>query len=136
MLIFIGEVQEPDYRLDLSGQRIAHLVAEKAEQAFRTTEFDMLLDFLSKPSETSDPEHLHNKLQAKLRAFRAAEIQESGESLNRLAAPSRPEGALLGLVMHCQSKEGEIRGFWDIENRSIQIQAKKGLSKEFVYGFD
>lgn len=136
MLIFIGEVQEPDHGLDLSGQRIARLFAEKAEQALHTTEFDMLRDFLSKPLETYDPEDLHRKLLAKLREFYAAEIQECGGPLNRLAAPSGPESALLGLVMHCQSKEGEIGEFWDNENRSIQLLAKKGLSKEHIYGFD
>ena len=86
--------------------------------------------------EIFDPKDLHRKPLAKLRKFYAAEIQESGGPLNRLAAPSGPEGALLGLVMHCQSKEGEIKELWDDKNRSIQMLAKKGLSKECIYGFD
>lgn len=38
--------------------------------------------------------------------------------------------------MHCQSKEGEIRESWDIESRSIQTLAAKGLSIDFMFGFD
>ena len=38
--------------------------------------------------------------------------------------------------MHYQSKEGEIKEFWDDENRSIQTLAKQGLSKECIYGFN
>ena len=44
------------------GQRIAHLFAEKAEQALHTTECDMLWDFLSKHLQLFDPKDLHRKL--------------------------------------------------------------------------
>lgn len=49
--------------------------------------------------------------------------------------PSGPENVQLGLVKHCQSKEGEIGEFWDIESWSIQILAEKGSSKELMLGF-
>ena len=56
--------------------------------------------------------------------------------MNRLGAPSGPEHAEMGLVMHCQSKEGEVGELWDIESRSIQTLAEKGLSNDCVFGFD
>lgn len=135
-LTFTGEKQRPDHGPDLSGQRIAYLFAIKAKQTLHTTEFENLQDFLNTPPETYDLEDLHRKVLEKLRIFYAAELLESGEPSNKLAAPSGPENAEFGLIMHCQSKEGAIGEFWDIESRSIQTLAEKGLSKDFVFGFD
>lgn len=95
-----------------------------------------LQDSLGTPPETYDLEDLPRQVLEKIRTFYAAEILGSGEPLNGLAAPSGPENAQSDLVMHCQSKEGEIREFWDIESRSIQTLAAKGLSIEFMFGFD
>lgn len=102
----------------------------------QTTEYEKLQDFLSKPSETYEPEDLHRKILARRHNFYAAGLLESGEPSNRLAAPSGPENVQLGLVKHSQSKEGEIGEFWDIESWSIQILAEKGLGKELMLGFD
>jgi hypothetical protein len=53
-----------------------------------------------------------------------------------MAAPSGPEDAELGIIMHYQSKERHIGSFWDYESPTIQALTAKGLSSEFVYGFD
>ena len=131
ILNFIGEEQRADHGLDLSGQRVAHLFAEKARQTLDTADFEKLQDFLGTPPETYEIEDLH-----RLRIFHAAGLLESGEPWNKLVGPSGPEKAQLGLVMHCQSKEGGIRDFWDIESRSIQTLAEKGRSEEFMFSFD
>ena len=68
--------------------------------------------------------------------FYEAEVQESGEERNRLACPSGPEDADLGLIMHCQSKDGEVGPFWDMTNASIQALAAKGLSEDFTFCYD
>lgn len=60
----------------------------------------MLLDFLNKPPTIPPLEHLHNTVSASLQEFHNAEIQESGEPLDRLTTSSGPENAPLGLVMH------------------------------------
>ena len=95
-----------------------------------------LQDFLGTPAETYSLEDLHRQVLEKFRIFYAAGLLECGEPSDRLAAPSGPENARLGRVMHCQSKEGEIREFWDVERRSIQTLAGQCLSKDFVFGFD
>lgn len=125
ILKFIGEKQ-----------RVAHLFAEKAKQTLHTTDFEKLQDFLCTPPETCNLEDLHRQVLEKCRTFYAAELLESGEPWDRLAAPSGPENAQLGLVMHCQSQEGGIGEFWDIESRSIQTLAEKGLNHKFMFGFD
>ena len=38
--------------------------------------------------------------------------------------------------MHQQSKEGDVGELWDDENKSIQLLAKKGLSKDFIYAVE
>jgi hypothetical protein len=98
-------------------------------------EFKDLLQFLNNHI-LYDAQQFHQLVVEKLDAFYIAEVQESGEPRNRLAAPSGPENANLGLIMHCQSKEGEIGQFWDIESPSIQTLAQKGLGVEFMFGFD
>ncbi|CAD6575372.1 MAG: hypothetical protein ASARMPRED_007205 [Alectoria sarmentosa] len=106
-------------------QREAHLFAKKAKQSLHTTEFERLQDFLYTPPETYNLEELHRQVLEQFRTFYAAEILESGEPSDRLAAPSGPEIAQLGFVMHCQSQEGEIGELWDIESCSIQTLAEK-----------
>ncbi|KAL8987685.1 MAG: hypothetical protein Q9177_003132 [Variospora cf. flavescens] len=120
----------------LSGQDIARLFADQVGQTLDAAEFKMLLDFLNKPPTILPLEHLHNTVSALLQEFHNAEIQESGEPLDRLATPSGPESAPLGLVLHVQTKKGKAGEFWDSENSSIQTLEKKGLSSASIYAFD
>jgi hypothetical protein len=112
----------PLSKVDISPTTIASLFAEEAKKSLTTTEFKDLLQFLNNYI-LYDAQQFHQLVVEKLDAFYIAEVQESGEPRNRLAAPSRPENANLGLIMHCQSKEGEIGPFWDIESPSIQTLA-------------
>ena len=134
--MFIGEKSGPDYGQDIPAQRIAYLFAEMAKQTFHTSDFEALQYFLNAPLETCNPEDLHREVLEKLRLFYNAELLQSGKPLNKLAAPSGLENAQLGLLMHCQSKAGDIGEFWDMESRSIQMLIEKGLSKDFIFDFD
>ena len=80
--------------------------------------------------------YLENQISTQLALFFAAELALTGKSANRLARPSGASDAELGLILHCQSKEGDIGEFWDMENRTIQTLAEKGFSNIFVFGFD
>jgi hypothetical protein len=122
-------------KVDISLTTIASLFAEEAEKSLTITEFKDLLHFLNNYI-SYDAQQLHQLVVEKLNAFYIAEVQESSKPRNRLAAPSGPENANLGLIMHCQSKEGEIGPFWDMESLSIQSLAQKGLSVKFMYGFN
>lgn len=122
--------------LDISGRRIGARFAEEAKKTLSDAEFKDLQHFLTRSTPPRDAEYLHKQISEKLQTFYAAEVLESGEPCNRLASPSGPEDADMGLIMHCQSKEGEIGQFWDMESRSIQTLAEKGLSDEFVFGYD
>jgi len=125
----------PLSKVDISPTTIASLFAEEAEKSLTVAEFKDLLQFLNNRT-SYDAQQFHQLVIEKLDAFYIAEVQESSEPRNRLARPSGPENADLGLIMHCQSKEGEIGPFWDIESPSIQSLAQKGLSVEFMFGFD
>jgi hypothetical protein len=125
----------PLSKVDISPTAIASLFAEEAEKSLTIAEFKDLLQFLNKRT-SYDAQQFHQLVVEKLDAFYIAEVQESNEPRNRLAAPSGPENADLGLIMHCQSKEGEIGPFWDLESPSIQSLAQKGLGVEFMFGFD
>ena len=121
---------------DLSGQAIARLFAEQAAKVLDTSEFEMLLDFLNKPPPMPPLERLHNPLVSSIKEFHRAEIQESRGPWDRLAVPSGPENASLGIVMHLQTKKGRVGEFWGNQNSSIQALEKKGLSKASMFGFD
>ena len=54
----------------------------------------------------------------------------SGQSLDRLASPSGPEDASLGLVMHIQKKDRPIGDFWEAKSRAIQVLGQKGLERD------
>ena len=122
--------------LNVSGKKIARLFGEETERTLGENDFKELQHFLSKSPERQDSGTVGDTILARLQIFFAAEILESGEPMNRLGAPSGPENTEMGLVMHCQSKEGEVGEFFDIESRSIQTLAEKGLSNDYVFGFD
>jgi len=115
--------------------QIARQFAKKAASILETREVELLIDFLEKPRQI-DREIANRVVRSRLDAFYQAEVAATGEPRERLAAPSGPEDAELGIILHCQSKEGHIGKFWDYESPSIQALTAKGLSSEFVYGFD
>lgn len=71
-----------------------------------------------------------------LEKFYKEEVDLSEESSDRLEEPSGSPNNLLGLVMHHKSNEGATGSFWNLENESIQLLVAKGLSEEFIFGFD
>ncbi|KEF51839.1 uncharacterized protein A1O9_12176 [Exophiala aquamarina CBS 119918] len=91
------------------------------------------MDFLQKPPRV-DQRPSRKLIRARLDAF--LEIAISREPRERLADPSRPEDAELGIILHCQTMKGHVGQFWNLESRAIQLLSAKGLSREFIFGFD
>ena len=119
----------------ISPSQFTCLFAQEAANTLSNTELEQLIDCLKKPFVDKTPS-LRPLVNQRLNEFYAAEVEESGEPRHRLAAPFGPEGARLGIIMHCLSKEGEIGEFWDPQSRSIQALAAKGLDPGFAYGLD
>ncbi|KAL8694499.1 MAG: hypothetical protein Q9218_000829, partial [Villophora microphyllina] len=92
--------------------------------------------FVGRPRRILAMKELHERVNYLLQAFYDAEVQESGEDRGRLACPSGPEDGEIGLIMHCQSKDGEVGPFWDMTNASIQALTAKGLSEEYTFCYD
>lgn len=116
--------------------QIANQFAEKAAGVLSTKQVENLIIFLQEPRQVNR-ETLRGIVQDRFHTFCQAEIAMTGEPRDRLAAPSGPEDAALGIILHCQSKEGHVGEFWDTESPTIQaLIIAKGLNSEFVYGFD
>jgi hypothetical protein len=74
-----------------------------------------------------------------LREFYEEEVVESGEARNLLSEPAGPETANIGIILHIRTrKQAEVGPFpfFDLQNRTIQLLAKKSVSDSFTYMFD
>lgn len=116
-------------------EEIACQFAESAAHALDANEVEYLIDFLQKPRLVGQRPS-RQLIRAKLDAFFEAEIAISREPRDRLANPSGPEDAELGIILHCQTMKGHVGEFWNPDSRTIQLLSAKGLSPEFIYGFD
>lgn len=91
-----------------SGCRVAALFAHQAKTILGDKELSHLQRFLSSPFSKQDAEYLQRQHSDRLRAFYKAELQELGGPSDRMGRPSGPENADIGIIMHCQPKEGAI----------------------------
>lgn len=121
---------------DITGRRIAFLSAKEADKSPSQAEAGALHQFLTRATQECGAKHLDECLSARLEKFYTTEMVLTKVPRSRLAKPSGPPDAELALLMHCQSKEGDIGEFWGTQSRSIQLLSKKGLSGEFVFGYD
>jgi hypothetical protein len=121
--------------VQLSPDEIARQFAESAARALDANEVGYLIDFLQKPRLVGQRPS-RQLIRAKLDAFFETEIAITREPRDRLADPSGPEDAELGIILHCQTMKGHVGEFWNPESRTIQLLSAKGLSPEFIYGFD
>ena len=122
---------------EISGEEVAARFPNEAYEILEQRELKQLRDFFSlHPRHIPSRDELHENVTRRLQIFYEIEVLESGEDGSRLACPSGPEDAELGLIMHCQSKDGEEGPFWDMTNASIQALAAKGLSEDFTFCYD
>jgi hypothetical protein len=87
----------PLSKVDISPTSIASLFTEETKKSLTIAEFKDLLQFLNNHI-LYDAQQFHQLVVEKLDAFYIAEVQESGEPRNRLAAPYGPENANFGFI--------------------------------------
>ena len=107
-----------------------------AAEALTEQEAERLVESLACPPKSHDKQYLRSYIDERLDRFYEEELALSNGLRERLGAPSGPPDAELGLLMHCASKQGPVGAFWDDENQSICALQRKGLSPEFLFGFD
>jgi hypothetical protein len=120
----------------IDGEAVAAKFAREAHRVLDEAQLQQLLAFLSRCPIRAQRARLNHILSNKLQAFYQAEISASGDDPTRLARPSGPEDAEIGVIMHCQSEEDAIGAFWNTSNFSIRVLADKGLNDDFAFGFD
>ncbi|KAH8883775.1 hypothetical protein GQ53DRAFT_420051 [Thozetella sp. PMI_491] len=124
----------------VDGQTIAYLFSKEAEKCLSKNEVCQLLAFLKRPcSSAREGASFGNLMAQKLREFYEEEVVESGEPRNLLSEPAGPETANFGIILHIRTrKQAEVGSFpfFDLQNRTIQLLAKKGVSDSFTYMFD
>ena len=125
-----------DLLTETSGCRVAALFAYQAKITLHDQELYDLEKFLVAHKTPQDATFLRSQLSNRLHLFYTAELLESGQSRDRLARPSGPENADIGILMHCHSKEGKIDECWDTDSMSIQAMTQKGLSHDFAFFYD
>lgn len=130
---------EPLLNIEVKGAEIARRFAHAAADSLEKEQQDRLLRFLQAPRESlssTDRNNLHDNVLRRLNEFHEAEVRESGACRSRLAKPSGPVDAELGIILHCQSKKGEVGYFWDHESPTIQALTRKGFSDQFAFCHD
>jgi len=71
-----------------------------------------------------------------LNIFHSTEVEISGEGRDRLARPGGPADANLGLILHVQSEDDVLGGFWDSRSATISLLHEKGIHETFAFGYD
>jgi hypothetical protein len=80
--------------------------------------------------------NLETTLKQKLQQFYDAEIAEWGENPDRLAKPAGPLDADLAIILHNQTEDGPVDGFWDMDSPTIQGLNRKGFNAQFTFCYD
>ena len=66
-------------------------------------------------------ELLEQSLAHRLEPFHSTEVEISGEGRDRLARLGGPVDANLGLILHVQSEDDVLGGFWDSRSATISL---------------
>ncbi|KAF9892888.1 hypothetical protein FE257_000478 [Aspergillus nanangensis] len=122
----------------LSGYYIAKRFAEEATKTLSQAELVQLIKFLENPKANYDylDKEPQDLLRERLQVFYEMETQYSGLSTDRLSIPGGPEDADLCIVLHIATGKHTSRDFWDPKSATISLLQEKGLTEEFVFGYD
>jgi hypothetical protein len=113
-----GETSLNTGRLDGSSQvspeRFLTIFAKAASEGLTTYEIERLVSSFQHMHEMqNNSARLHQLVNQRIQSFYVEETGLSSNSPYRLAAPSGPPNAELCLLMHCQTKDGQVGEFWD-----------------------
>jgi hypothetical protein len=99
-------------------------------------ELVLLIHFLKKEDRVHDTTTLRQLLTDEIEHFRTQETHLTKEDAQEIAQPAGPPDCDLGLILHCQSREGGVTKFWDEGSQTIQLLSKKGLGPDVVFAYD
>jgi hypothetical protein len=99
-------------------------------------ELDSLIHFFSKEDIENDTANLQQLLTDEIEHFRVQETSLTKEDASGIAQPSGSLDCDLGLILHCQSREGGVTQFWDKGSQTIQLLSKKGLGCDVALAYD
>lgn len=130
--------ESSDRAVFLPGPEIAMRFSQAAAKCLSENQMQQLLYFLRVPvaRDSNSTKLLEKGLKERLNVFYAGEIAEPKQDPDRLTKPSGPVDAELGIILHCQTKEGMAGHFWNTESPTIQALAKKGFSDQVAFCYD
>lgn len=130
----------------VSGPQVALLFATEAVRVLSQFQLCHLFRFLqdlatpvSIVKEISNKKAQEHFLTTLISDFHSKEVILSKKSPKRLAIPGGQPDAHIGLILHVRSEEMEEEAlpiFWDPLSRTINLLQQKGMSDEFVFGYD
>lgn len=115
--------------------QIAQQFAAKAANCLSQQQFHQLLQFLRGPADgkVRNKELLEQLLARRFEQFHSTEVEISGEGRDRLARPGGPADANQGLILHVQSEDDVLGGFWDPRSITISLLHEIGIHETFGF---
>lgn len=129
-------LQVPSEGTNLGGSDVALRFAIEVVSKLDEKELDSFVHFLKKDDADHDTTHLRQLLTDEIVHFRTQEISLTEEDACGIAHPAGRPDCDLGLILHCQSREGGVTKFWDEGSQTIQLLFKKGLGPDVVFAYD
>ncbi|KAF2229013.1 hypothetical protein EV356DRAFT_537618 [Viridothelium virens] len=129
----------------ISGQDMAKIFADRGCQLLTSEELEHLVPFLysTRKSSSKSYEELHEQIESRIKHFYIEETMTSGLELGRLEKPSGNFDAELIVILHMQTRKSTERlerdspsPFWDPASFTIKLLESKGLSPNFMFGYD
>lgn len=135
---FNSDVVLPTNSKEIALEKFLDLFAKACSEALSTQELQNLAAFLQqKDQKRPDPMVLAKQNDERIRRFCDEEVILSGQSRVRLSTPSCPAHVELGLLLHCQTREGNGLAFWnDGQSQTLLSLQRKSISPDFTFSFD
>lgn len=120
----------------VKGSDVALHFATEVVSNLDEEELDSFIRFLKKEDTDHDTPALRQLLADEIEHFRIQETDFTKEDANGIAQPEGEPACDLGLILHCQSRDGGLTKFWDEGSPIIQLLSKKGLGPDGVFAYD
>ena len=135
---FSSDVVIPTNSKEIAPEKFLDLFVNACSEALSAQELQSLAAFLQqKDRQRPDSMVLRKQTDERIHRFCDEEVILSGESRERLSTASGPAHAELGLLLHCQTREGNGLPFWnDDQSQTLLSLKRKGVSPDFAFGFD
>ncbi|KAJ4517713.1 hypothetical protein HRR78_003551 [Exophiala dermatitidis] len=126
----------PSEETSLHGSDLALRFAIEVVSKLHEKELDSFISFLHKEDTHGVTTNLQQLLTNEIEYFRTQEAGFTKEDAHGIAQPAGNPDCDLGLILHCQSREGGVTKFCDKGSQTIQLLSKKGLGPDVVFAYD